>query len=102
VIEPELVIEKNASAGAGDAGDPITFTITVGHTSESNSAAYDLLITDTLPVEFIPAGFTALIGATDVSSAFQLVGQQFTTTGIVNLEMAETLTITFSGDSRST
>jgi large repetitive protein len=54
VIEPELVIEKNASIASGDAGDLVIYTITVEHTDGSNSTAYDLLVTDILPASFLP------------------------------------------------
>ncbi|OUC07147.1 hypothetical protein RY27_16660, partial [Litorilinea aerophila] len=54
VIEPELNIAKGHSAGgnAVRAGDLITYTVTVSHTSASSTTAYDVKIVDQIPDKF--------------------------------------------------
>ncbi|MCJ7824909.1 MAG: isopeptide-forming domain-containing fimbrial protein, partial [Anaerolineales bacterium] len=57
VIEPKLLVSKVPSPSDGDAGDTISFTITVEHDQEtiidlgvSNADAFELSLSDTLPV----------------------------------------------------
>jgi len=103
VVEPELNIAKTRSVATGDAGDPVTYTLTIDHTANSNSDAFDLDITDTLPSEFTPTGFTATISAAgDQNGNFNLAGNTFTTTGTVNLAQGQTLTIEFTGTLNTT
>ncbi len=50
VIEPTLVISKDiTSTGSYQAGSLVTYQLTIEHTGESNSAAYDLVVSETLP-----------------------------------------------------
>ena len=56
VIEPDLQALKavsvthNGSAGStGDSGDPITYTITISHAVDSQTDAYNVVLSDTLP-----------------------------------------------------
>lgn len=46
VTEPQLQITKTASAAMADAGDVVTYTLTIQHTSASSAAAQDLTIRD--------------------------------------------------------
>ena len=48
VVEPQLDIQKTASPNNGDAGDIITYTLTLSHTAASQAAAYGLVINDIL------------------------------------------------------
>lgn len=66
IIEPRLQIDKTASVNggtAGDAGDLVTFTVTVSHAGGSNAAASDYVIADLLP-----SGLT-LVGAPQLSGS---------------------------------
>lgn len=66
IIEPRLQIDKTAVVNGGttgDAGDLVTFTVTVRHAGGSNAAASDYVITDLLP-----AGLT-LVGAPQLSGS---------------------------------
>ena len=77
VIEPQLEVIKdvvvNGSGTQGDAGDPIVYTITIQHTGDSTSDAFDVNLTDVLPPGFVPdgspfsigGGNTATVNATD-------------------------------------
>ncbi len=49
VADPVLEITKTASDTTPSLGDEVTFVITVSHTGESLSTAYDVAVTDTLP-----------------------------------------------------
>ena len=46
-----LDISKTTTATDIEAGDTVTYTITVQHTATSTASAYDLEIIDTLPVQ---------------------------------------------------
>ncbi|MBK8034654.1 MAG: isopeptide-forming domain-containing fimbrial protein [Chloroflexi bacterium] len=48
VVEPELNIDKSALVVTGRPGDIIEYTIVVEHSGTSNTAAYDVVITDPL------------------------------------------------------
>jgi len=49
LVEPILAIDKGGSINQGDAGDAVTFTVTINHTSASAADAHDLVFVDTLP-----------------------------------------------------
>ena len=49
VADPVLEITKSASDATPSLGDDVTFVITVSHTGDSRSTAYDVAITDILP-----------------------------------------------------
>ena len=56
VVEPELDVSKTASPTTGDAGDTITFTVTVDHAGTSTADAFDLVVTDQIPTDMTWAG----------------------------------------------
>ncbi len=101
VVEPILEVIKDvdiAGNNYGAPGDAMTYTITVSHVEpDSTTDAEDVSITDTLPDEFIPTDFTAMLGAADVSGNFDLTGQEFTTLTPVDIAEGEVLTIVFMG-----
>lgn len=47
-VEPELVTTKDATPTTVDAGDTITYVITVAHTGDSLADAFDITLTDAL------------------------------------------------------
>ena len=49
VIEPELEVIKNVSTPSADAGDSVTFTITVQHAAGSDTDAFDVTFSDPVP-----------------------------------------------------
>jgi len=104
--EPQLSIAKtvvvNGAGAIGDAGDPVVYTITIGHTAGSTAHAYDLNLTDAIPTDINPTSVTATITvAGDTSASLLLTGNNITTTGVVNLLTGQTLTVTISGSLKS-
>ena len=71
VVEPELVIDKNADVTKAPYGTAITFTLDVTHTGAASSNAYDMVITDVLPtgLTFIP-GSLSFTGAAPTTSTY--------------------------------
>ncbi len=51
IVEPDLAIEKTASPTFVRVGDTVTYTITIRHTGDSNTNAYDTLMQDVVPAE---------------------------------------------------
>ena len=49
VVEPTLTVAKSATPTLADAGDVITFTLTVQHPTASNADALDVVLSDTIP-----------------------------------------------------
>ena len=50
IDEPELTIDKDALPAVATFGTPITFTLDIAHSSSSTAPAYDVIVTDVLPV----------------------------------------------------
>ena len=65
LVEPNLDIQKTASPNNGDAGDVITYTITLQHTAASRAAAYGLVIRDLLQpdIQLVAGSVTTSAGA---------------------------------------
>ena len=63
VVRPDLVIVKDAAPGIGDAGNVVTYTITLTHAAGSTSPAYLVNLTDLLP-----AGVSLLAGTATASA----------------------------------
>ena len=64
VVEPTLTLEKDAEPRSLAPGGVVTFTMTVGHPAPpSNSPAFDLVLTDT-----VPAGMTYVAGSLAASA----------------------------------
>lgn len=99
-VEPQLTITSTLDVtGTVDAGASFTYTITVEHAVTSSADAFDVILSipvGDLPPEFLASGFTATIDGVPVVG-FTLVGNVFTTTGVVNLALNETLEIVISG-----
>ena len=79
VIEPRLTVDVTASDTAGDAGDPVVYTITVKHADGSDGGpasetdAFDVTFSDPLPPELDVTGFTVThptLG--DISGRFEV------------------------------
>jgi LPXTG-site transpeptidase (sortase) family protein len=51
IVEPTLEVIKAALPNSGDAGDTITFTLTIQHTTASNSTAFELALSDVVPTD---------------------------------------------------
>ncbi|MBR0649618.1 isopeptide-forming domain-containing fimbrial protein [Roseomonas terrae] len=62
VVAPEVTITKTASITTGDAGDLVTFTVTLMQTTNATAPLYDLTVADTLP-----AGYVLVAGSATAS-----------------------------------
>jgi len=100
VIEPELEVLKTTVGDVSglDAGDTVTYQITVSHTGNSLAPAWDVVLNDMLPAELRNHQLvSAQIGATNVAGQLDLAGANLTTSGTINLALGEELVITVSG-----
>jgi LPXTG-site transpeptidase (sortase) family protein len=72
VIEPQLSLHKDAQPTVVLPDEPITFTLTVAHTAQSQTPAYDVVLTDILPttLHYVQASLAALDGPTPTSMAY--------------------------------
>ncbi|HEY9075989.1 MAG TPA: sortase [Anaerolineaceae bacterium] len=64
IIEPKLAVAKGAEPTVASPGTVITFSITVSHAVGSNSPAYDVVVTDTLPdnLIYVPGSLKVVSG----------------------------------------
>ncbi len=64
IIEPELVIDKDAAPTSVSIGESVTFTIDLTHDAASTADAFDVVVRDQIPtgLTFLPA--TLVIGGT--------------------------------------
>ncbi|MGB0513928.1 MAG: isopeptide-forming domain-containing fimbrial protein, partial [Wenzhouxiangellaceae bacterium] len=72
VVEPILNIDKSGGITQGDAGDPVTFVITINHLPASSADAHDLVFQDVLPAGLVlnPASISVTSGPNfDVNSS---------------------------------
>jgi large repetitive protein len=70
IVEPLLNIVKTVDTATGDAGDILTYTVTVSHQPGSTSTAYDLIIADLLDAdeELVP-GSVVISGSSAAGSS---------------------------------
>jgi LPXTG-site transpeptidase (sortase) family protein len=75
IVEPDMELAKTADRTTAPPGAAVTFTLTLGQTDLSNVNAYDVVLTDTLPVglDYVPGSLTIVSGppggVTDDSAA---------------------------------
>ena len=92
-----------ASPATVDANDTVTFTISVGHSVDSDTHAYDVSFSNVLPAEVVSSfpGDFSIIHSTlgDISASFEVVaGELRTIPGTTfDLLLGETLTIVVQG-----
>ncbi len=69
IREPDLSIAKAASPRVVLPDEPITFTLEITHTADSETNAYDVIVTDVLPsqLHYVNASLTAVDGPTPTS-----------------------------------
>ncbi len=109
IVEPDLVITKNASPSTVDGDDTVTYTITVRHdtftpgvgdTTESTANAYDVVIQDLLSdADLDLVVGTVSLGGSAAGNATITSGNTGgdTTVGVTatQIDQGQTLTITF-------
>ena len=64
LVEPALNVAKSAAPATGDAGDVITYTMTVEQLPASTADAFDVVVTDTLPANTIWIGNVTPVSGT--------------------------------------
>ncbi len=100
VIESNVNIAKTVSPASGDAGDPITYTITLSGATTTD--AFDATLEDTIPALIDSPSLTSVTDTTGAvaTSNFNLTGSSLTTTTPFNMPFSATrqivLTITGS------
>jgi fimbrial isopeptide formation D2 family protein/uncharacterized repeat protein (TIGR01451 family) len=70
IVEPQLVLDKTASAITGVPGDIITYRLTLCHAGDSTAAARDILLTDNLStgnLVLVPGSLVIISGPGTVS-----------------------------------
>ncbi|MBM7845056.1 isopeptide-forming domain-containing fimbrial protein [Herpetosiphon giganteus] len=69
VAEPSLTIVKAVDDSTPDFGQVLDYTLTLEHTAQSNSIAYDVLVTDSLPtgLSVVAGSFTVISGPAPTS-----------------------------------
>ncbi len=103
VIEPSLAVSKTVNTPTADAGDTVTFMITVRHAATSDADAFDVTFTDAIPPEItyvFPAGVTATHSTLgDITGLFQMNGNTLETIpgSSFDLALTETVVITVNG-----
>ena len=108
VIEPDLEMTVMASPATVDAHDNVTLTISVGHSVDSDTHAYDVSFSNVLPAEVassFPGDFSIIHSALgDISASFEVVaGELRTIPGTTfDLLLGETLTIIVQGTANAT
>jgi LPXTG-site transpeptidase (sortase) family protein len=70
VAEPDLSISKTANTSTISVGSEVTITLTIQHTSDSETNAYDVVVTDTLPagLRYVPGSLECISGAQDADA----------------------------------
>ncbi len=98
VVLPDLLLTKSVAAPAsGDAGDLMTYTVTVAHSGTSTGPAFDLTLTDLLASEkllYVAGSATAMLGGAAVGSFDTTGGDLRFSLGALGLT-AGTLTLTY-------
>lgn len=95
IVEPQLQIDKTANPITGDAGDTITFTLTISHVPPpSNAPAYDVVVNDVVPAEFTNVIVTSTGGVAPTTGA-SVVGNTINAS-YDRLLVGQTATITFT------
>ena len=64
IVEPDMRIIKSANRTSAENGDTITFTLRIAHTGASNTDAFNLEMTDSLPANlvYVPGSLTFVSG----------------------------------------
>jgi fimbrial isopeptide formation D2 family protein/uncharacterized repeat protein (TIGR01451 family) len=101
VAEPIVTVTKSADPGAGDAGDTVTFTLTIANTADGTNAAsaFDWTFTDTLPPGFENPQITDI----DVTAAPAAVANASFTSNVLDgtidrLDPGEAIIVTYTAD----
>ncbi len=95
IVEPDLNITKNRDIANPDAGDVVTFTVTLDHTAASTANAQDVLISDAIPagVTLVPNS-VSLVGPGTIISG-NTPGDTSVSVDVGELDLAQDITLTY-------
>lgn len=102
VVRPNLRLTKTPSISAGDAGDPVTFTVTIDWPScvpatDSCAPAYELDLKDTLSTDFdVPASGPTISGTITSSVPVDLSSGRNIRVTVPKIMPGETVVVTYS------
>ncbi len=106
VAEPNVTVTKGASpAGPVDAGDVITYTLTLTNPGGANSStAFDTLLVDTMPSHLLVTGITSttLAGGATTDSAAAIGGGGTNITGQYDIPAGGSIVIVYTATVQST
>ena len=101
VIEPELNVAKAVAPTSVDAVDSVVYTIDVTHNLASDTDAFDITFSDTIPAGLTVTGFSVVHSASgDISGLFELVGNTIQTVAgsSFDLLLGESAAVTVNAD----
>ncbi len=101
VIEPDLDVSKSVSPTSVDAADSVTYTIDLAHNMASDTDAFDVTFSDTIPTGLSVSGFTVVHSDDgDITSLFELVGNTIQTTSGSSFDilLGESVSVTVNAD----
>lgn len=102
VVAPVLRVTESLSSTTGDAGGaPITFTVVVSHTGASMTDAYDVSLSDLVPVGFTLVGGSFMKTAGTTPTSITQSGNTLTA-GFSSFVLIVTSTFTFQATLNST
>ncbi|MGL4648006.1 MAG: hypothetical protein ACRC1H_01255, partial [Caldilineaceae bacterium] len=96
IVEPVLSLAKRVAPTANvDAGDAVTFTISLSHAVSSAGTAWNVLLTDTLPANLINATLIDVVATGMAAPLADLTGStlRIPATGTFDMPPAATLTV---------
>ena len=99
VVEPNVTITKVANLSSNvDAGDVITYTVTLTNPAGGAATAYDTLLVDSLPSNLRVTGITSttLAGGATTDSAVAITGGGTGLTGQFDLPVGATVTLVYT------
>jgi large repetitive protein len=98
VIEPLLNVAKSRDQATPDAGDVVTYTVTVSHKAASASVARDIVLSDALPAgvtNAVVTGVTAT-GITAPDATVSAGAVRVPASGSFDLPLGATVTVTYT------
>jgi uncharacterized repeat protein (TIGR01451 family)/fimbrial isopeptide formation D2 family protein len=101
IVEPTLQVAKTASPTSGDAGDTITYTLTISHGGTSNADAYDVSLSDAIPAGMTYVGGSAAFASGVAPSSLNVAAGTLTAT-YAHLALAQTSVLTFQATLNAT
>ena len=96
VVTPTLQVADTVASATAEGGDTVTYTIVLSHTSASNTNAYDVPFSDTLPsyVTYVPGSLKNSAGLAPDAGTLQYAAG-VVTANYATFALGQTSTLTF-------